>query len=142
MAKPPMSAQGLDLNKSVEQLQGHLLDYGMKCRNACYSGIAASWALLASGNMNGFFFAASCACFLSALAVDISISSDGATILIQKIVDAQKKSNTSIDYTAEEAVAFARRGETLKCLVYTGFSLIAAGYIYSTINIKVPACGS
>ena len=137
-----MSAQGIDLNKSVKQLQGHLIDYGMKCRNACYSGTAAAWALLASGHMNGFFFATSCACFLSALAVDISISSDGATILLNKIVAAQNSGSSSIDYTAEEAVAFAQRGKILKRLVYAGFSLIALGYIYSAINMKAAACGS
>lgn len=126
-----MNGKGPDLSKSIEQLQGHSKDYGLKCRNACYSGAAAAWALLASGNMSAPFFFASCSCFLISLAVDISISHDGATVLIQKIAEAQERGKDHIDFSAKEAVAFARRGRVLKWLVYAGFVWIVLGYIWS-----------
>ena len=128
------------MSESIAQLQAHSLDYGSKCRNACYSGIAAAWALHLSGNLNSYFFAAAATCFLSSLAVDISISSKGITLLMGKIVEAQKQGKDYIEYTSDEAVKFAERSSYMKWLVSSGFILIAVGFIVSALHIHAHPC--
>lgn len=135
-----MTDPGPKLSDSIAQLQGHSLDYGAKCRNACYSGVAAGWALHSSNNLNAFFFATAAAFFLSSLAVDISISSGGVNLLMHKIVNAQRQGKDYIEYTSEEAVKFAERSSYMQWLVLAGFTTLAVGFLVSALHIHVHFC--
>lgn len=123
-----MSNTGPSVTDSVKLLQEHALDYGSKCRNACYSGIAANWALLVTNNTNPSWFVISSACLLSALALDISVSAKGMQILIERILEAQEKADPKIRFSALEAVGFAKRAAAISNLVYAGFAVIALGF--------------
>jgi len=124
-----MSNSGPSVIESVKLLQEHAIDYGSKCRNACYSGMAANWGLLVTSNIHPIWFILSCACLLSALALDISVSAKGMQILIERIVEAQEKAETKIRFSADEAVGFAKRAQVIRKLVYAGFVVIALGFL-------------
>lgn len=111
------------------------MDYGTKCRNASYSGIAAAWALHSTGNLNAAFFGLSVACLLSSLAVDISVSSNGVNLLMKKIVEAQELGNDHIDFTSKEATEFAKGSRRMKWLVFFGFGLIGIGFLITSLHI-------
>jgi hypothetical protein len=132
-----MSAQGPKLQESVAQLQGHSTDYGAKCRNACYGGIAAAWALHSTGNLNTAFFGLSVACLLSSLAVDIAISSSGVNLLMSKIIEAQERGGDHIDFTSKEAAQFAKRAGSMKWLVYLAFGFIVIGFLIKSLHIHL-----
>lgn len=134
------NSQGPKSTDSIAQLQGHSLDYGAKCRNACYGGIAAAWALHSTDNLNSFFFALAIGCFLVSLAIDIFVSSDGMEVLITKIIEAQQNGENNIKYTSEEALKFSKQSSPMKWLVVIGFSLIALGYVISALHAYVHIC--
>ena len=130
-----MSAQGPNISDSVTQLQDHSLDYGKKCRNACYSGVAAAWALHTSGNIGTLFFGLSIFCLLSTLYLDIWVSSSGVNLLISRIAEAQKRGNDFISFTAEEAAEFAKNSGRMKWLVLAGFVFMLIGFLVSTFHV-------
>lgn len=124
-----MSNTGPSVSDSVKRLQEHALDYGLKCRNACYSGIVANWALLVTNNVHSLSFVLSTGCLLAALALDISISKKGMQLLINRIKEAQETGDTKIRFSADEAVVFAQTAEKVSNLVYAGLVIIALGFV-------------
>jgi hypothetical protein len=128
-----MSNTGPSVVDSVKLLQEHALDYGLKCRNACYSGIAANWALLVTNNVHSLSFVFSTGCLLAALALDIYISKKGMSVLIKRVAKAQDTGDVRISFSAYEAVDFAKTAEKVSHLVYAGFALSALGFTVKLI---------